>query len=258
MKFDGGLSKAELEKSGRRLDALLDAQQRKNRTVEDIGTFAKGVSSRTYRDRRLKAAMPFVLKCIELSDRAGGKPFDAYPCNLARELGVTARTITRWQNIARDCEMVHTIARRGRSRPNHYTVLPAARPQPFDGSPRGGRRKKKSDKNVRLLPSELIPDVPSGLNSSSPPVPLPASGKGVCGPPPASAADQAARASTRNRPTASVSRAPTPSVPAEPAPFPRAALSARGQKATPAPPARASPSKRARQGASAISPRAPP
>jgi len=231
-------SPAERQQWERRLNARIDAQIRKQREVPDEGTFAK-IGSRVYRDRRIKAAMPFISIIVQWC-RAGEKPFtDEYQSHVADKLGVTERTVRRWQRIADEAEMIKTDTRRGRGRRNRYTVLPAALPPPIDpGAPtRRRRRSVKPDKNVRSPLTDLKPTV---LDRSSPPVPLPASGKGVCGPSPASAPGQPRR------------------VKAEPAPVPRAAVSARGQKATPAPAELASPIKRARQGASAMRVRAPP
>ena len=225
-------SPAERERWEKRLNAGIDAQLREKRNGEgapDESTYAK-IGSRVYRDRRIKAAMPFISIIVQWAVRKGGWT-DEYQAHVADKLGVTDRTVRRWQRIADEAEMVKTETLRGRGHRNRYTVLPAALPPPRDPeSPRRARSSRatiKPDKNVRSTLTELKPSKEEGLNSASPPVPLPASGKGVHG-------------------AAPMAR------------LPRAAVSARGQKATPSPAAPALPTEIARQGASAIRVRAPP
>ena len=232
-------SPAEKERWERRFDAWADTQQREERNREgakDEGTYAK-IGSRVYRDRRIKAAMPFISIIVQWAVRKGGWT-EEYQEHVADKLGVTDRTVRRWQKIADEAEMVKTETRRGRGRRNRYTVLPAALPPPSD-RPRGRvAQQNKPDKNVRSTrtESEL-----RGSDSASPPIPLPASGKGGTDGAPGRRAEllgardgrSAARA-TPTVPTADASRAP----PLAPAEFAGSTL--------------------ARQGASAIRVRAPP
>ncbi len=246
--IDRPLTPAEARKWERYVNARLDAQQREKRNGEgppDKGTFAK-VGSRVYRDRRLNGTVSrFISLCVQYSAMNGGKPFEQWVAHFADELGVTDRTVGRIQRIAAEREMVLTSTRRGRGVKNCYIVLPAALPPPRepDSPRRRGRvaQQNKPDKNVRSLRSELKPSVPEGVNSASPPIPLPASGKGGTDGAPGRRAEllgardgrSAARA-TPTVPTADASRAP----PLAPAEFAGSTL--------------------ARQGASAIRVRAPP
>ena len=135
---------------------------------DDKGTFSK-VSSLTYRDRRLKAAMPFINLIVGYAAGKGGFT-DEWQEHLADELGVTSRTIRRYQDICADCEVILTI-RHGKK--NRYVVLPRAVPAPR----RPDREKNKADKIVRPTRSESKPK--RVLLRSSPPLPpSPLAGRG--------------------------------------------------------------------------------
>jgi hypothetical protein len=240
------LTPEEARQYERRISDRLDAQDRQRRKGErpaDEGTFAK-IGSRVYRDRRLKAAQPFISLLVQYS-RAGERPqLEEYQQHIASKLGVTVKTVYRWQIIAAEGEMVLTETRKGRGRRNRYTVLPAAlAPARDPGAPTRPRRPRvKSDRNVRLSPTDLKPTV---SDRTSPPDPLPASGKGD--------ADGASRAAVGSpgepgRPAARVveGQRPTATPPCAPLAAPsEPAIDTRAVRA-------------ARQGASAISPRAPP
>ena len=237
-------SPAEKERWERRFDAWADTQQREKRNGEgppDEGTYAK-IGSRVYRDRRIKAAMPFISIIVQWAVRKGGWT-EEYQEHVADKLGVTDRTVRRWQKIADEAEMVKTETRRGRGRRNRYTVLPAALPPPSPQRPRGRvAQQNKPDKNVRSTLTELETSLQEASNSASPPLPPPPQAEegGTDGAPGRRAellgardGRSAARA-TSTVPTADASRAP----PLAPAEFAGSTL--------------------ARQGASAIRVRAPP
>jgi hypothetical protein len=170
------LTPADARQFERRISDRLDAQERRKRNGEaapDEGTYAK-IGSRVYRDRRIKAAMPFISIIVQWAVRKGGWT-DEYQPHVAKKLGVTDRTVRRWQRIADEAEMIKTETRRGRGRRNRYTVLPAALPPPSERPRARVAQQNKSDRNVRSTRTE---SEPKGSVSASPPNPLPASGKG--------------------------------------------------------------------------------
>lgn len=163
-----------------RAAAISQERARKGKPPEDNGTFAK-VSSRVYRDKRLKVAARFISLIVGYAASKGGFTDEWVP-HLADELDVSPRTIERYQVIAAECEMILTIPIRGRGKKNRYVVLPAALPPPRR-SPPADPDSEKYDKNVGPTRSESkTSGRPEVLASLSPPCP-PSHGESVSGAP---------------------------------------------------------------------------